>query len=98
MFVSCSWDDGIHDYRVVNVLRRLGITKATFFPLLWGEVGKPHARQLYAGFEVGNHTWTHRHATVVSLDELRTSIKDMERFLERASARGRWGWHSPSAR
>ena len=76
MIIAASWDDGTKDERLTDLFRKYEIT-ATFFP-----VPKHTKRNIYEGFEVGNHTLTHPYLTKISDEQVIQEITSANHLLE----------------
>jgi peptidoglycan-N-acetylglucosamine deacetylase len=82
--IHLTFDDGPHlvnTPRLLDVLERFGVS-ATFF-VTGRNLGTPQAQDLLArmvseGHQIGNHTYSHRHLTKLSEQEIREEILKTE--------------------
>lgn len=87
--VSLTFDDGPHGKltpRLLETLKKEN-AKATFFLLgvqveLFPEIAKAVAE---AGFEVGNHSWSHRDMTKMGEEQIREEVRKTQDAIERAT-------------
>jgi len=83
--IALTFDDGPHKSyteEILNILDEYGI-KATFFVVGSNVEQHPELvkRELEAGHEIGNHTYSHPHLTNIEADELYREMLETERIL-----------------
>ena len=85
--IALTFDDGPSDVtaRVLDALEKAG-AKATFFVV--GERVAGHERELRrmvaAGFQIGNHTWSHEYISRIPEEELRRTLGSTNEAVQNA--------------
>ncbi len=83
--IALTFDDGPHPKyteEILDVLEEYGV-KATFFVVGSNAEAHPEivVRELEAGHEIGNHTYSHPHLTKIDSDELFREMERTEKIL-----------------
>lgn len=83
--IALTFDDGPHKYRtdeILDVLKENDV-RATFFTV--GKMAREYPdiikRELVAGHEIGNHTYTHAKMQKLTVQKLRYELEETERAL-----------------
>ncbi len=86
MKIALTFDDGPHKHytdEILDILDEFGI-KATFFVIGQNCEQSPQTVQriIDCGHEIGNHTYSHPHLSVITTKELTDEINKTEKLLE----------------
>lgn len=93
VIVTTSWDDGHpQDAEVAELLERYNLPGTFYIPLDNGVEGKPvmtkeSVKQLSKCFEIGGHTFRHRHLTNMPSNVVRQEILEGKKALEEIIAK-----------
>ncbi len=88
-YVTTSWDDGHKlDIKLAKLLKKYNILGTFYISPKSHEITKDNRLseneivELSKNFEIGAHTFTHRHLTSITFDEVKKEIESSKKWLE----------------